>query len=92
MNLHTTDLPLVINREFYDDLVDNFTQIEENFQKIQEALSKLQTENDSNTEYITDTNVNTDHTIDAPTSIMVNDGGSGDELSGLMIQEQKGEN
>lgn len=28
MNLHTTDLPLTINREFYNDLVDNFTQID----------------------------------------------------------------
>lgn len=66
--------------------------IENNFIKIQEALSQLQTENDSNTEYITDTNVNTDHTMDAPTSIVVNDGGNGDELSGLTIEEQKGEN
>lgn len=66
--------------------------IENNFMKIQEALSQLQTENDSNTEYITDTSVNTDHTIDAPTSIVVNDGGNGDELSGLTIEEQKGEN
>lgn len=65
--------------------------IENNFMKIQEALSQLQTENDSNTEYITDTNVNTDHTIDAPTSIVVNDGGNSDELSGLMIEEQKGD-
>lgn len=66
--------------------------IENNFMKIQEALSQLQTENDSNTEYITDTSVNTDHTIDAPTSIVVNDGGNGDELSGLTIEEQRGEN
>lgn len=66
--------------------------IENNFMKIQEALSQLQTENDSNTEYITDTNVNTDHTIDAPTSIVVNDGGGSDELSGLTIEEQKGAN
>lgn len=72
--------------------------IENNFMKIQEALSQLQTEtanlkkNDSSTEYITDTSINTDHTIDAPTSIVVNDGGNGDELSGLTIEEQKGEN
>lgn len=28
IELHTTDLPLVLNREFYDDLVDNFLTIE----------------------------------------------------------------
>nr|DAN11949.1 MAG TPA: hypothetical protein [Caudoviricetes sp.] len=72
--------------------------IEDNFRKIQETLGKVQTQvddlskSDVNTEYITDTNVNTDHTIDAPTSVMVNDGGNGDELSGLTIEEQKGEN
>ena len=72
--------------------------IEDNFRKIQETLDKIQTQvddlskSDVNTEYITDTNVNTDHTIDAPTSVMVNDGGNGDELSGLTIEEQKGEN
>lgn len=71
--------------------------IEDNFRKIQETLGKLQTQvddlskSDVNTEYITDTNVNTDHTIDVPTSIVVNDGGNGDELSGLMIEEQKGD-
>ena len=71
--------------------------IEDNFRKIQETLDKLQTQvddlskSDVNTEYITDTNVNTDHTIDVPTSIVVNDGGNGDELSGLMIEEQKGD-
>lgn len=72
--------------------------IEDNFRKIQETLGKIQTQvddlskSDVNTEYITDTNVNTDHTIDVPTSIVVNDGGNGDELSGLTIEEQKGEN
>lgn len=72
--------------------------IEDNFRKIQETLGKVQTQvddlskSDVNTEYITDTNVNTDHTVDVPMSIMVNDGGNGDELSGLTIEEQKGEN
>lgn len=72
--------------------------IEDNFRKIQETLGKIQTQvddlskSDVNTEYITDTSINTDHTIDAPTSIVVNDGGNGDELSGLTIEEQKGEN
>ena len=28
IKIHTTDLPLVMNREFYNDLVENFTNIE----------------------------------------------------------------
>ena len=72
--------------------------IENNFIKIQDAISQLQTEtadlkkNDSRAEYITDTNINTDHTIDAPKSVVVNENTGNDELSSLMIEEQKGEN
>ena len=29
ITLHTTDLPLTLNRKFYDDLVENFSAIEE---------------------------------------------------------------
>lgn len=29
ITLHTTDLPLALNRKFYDDLVENFSAIEE---------------------------------------------------------------
>lgn len=29
ITLHTTDLPLVLNRKFYDDMVENFSAIEE---------------------------------------------------------------
>ena len=45
MKLHTTDLPLVINREFYDDLVENFTLIEnalKDVDSLQDKVSKLQ--------------------------------------------------
>lgn len=43
MNLHTTDLPLVINREFYDDLIENFEAIEQqdDAQLIQETNDRL---------------------------------------------------
>lgn len=45
MKLHTTDLPLVINREFYDDLVENFTLIEsawKDVDSLQDKVAKLQ--------------------------------------------------
>lgn len=41
MELHTTDLPLVINREFYDDLVDNFTQIETALNDVEDMKAKV---------------------------------------------------
>lgn len=66
------------------DLQKRTASLEEQVKKINGILFGV--------EYITDTNVNTDHTIDVPTSIMVNDEGNGDELSGLTIEEQKGEN
>lgn len=45
MKLHTTDLPLVINREFYDDLVENFTLIEnalKDVDSLKDKVAKLQ--------------------------------------------------
>lgn len=74
--------------------------IEDNFRKIQETLGKLQTQVDdlskqvddlsksgTNTEYITDTNVATDYTTDAPTSVEIDDTNGDDEIQGLTIQE-----
>lgn len=66
------------------DLQKRTASLEEQVKKINGILFGV--------EYITDTNVNTGHTIDVPASIMVNDEGNGDELSGLTIEEQKGEN
>ena len=36
--LHTTDLPLVLNRKFYDDLVENFKTIEEELSDLVERV------------------------------------------------------
>lgn len=36
--LHTTDLPLVLNRKFYDDLVENFKTIEEELNDLVERV------------------------------------------------------
>lgn len=45
MKLHTTDLPLVINREFYDDLIENFEILEQEnddlINKINETNKRL---------------------------------------------------
>lgn len=38
IKLHTTDLPMVINREFYDDLVKNFTTIEQEMNEFAEMV------------------------------------------------------
>ena len=73
-----------------NDIDVRLIQLSNQVNKLQDELKQLTTI-DINTEYITDTNVNTDHTIDAPTSIVVNDDGNGEELSGLMIEEQKGD-
>ncbi|QAR22463.1 hypothetical protein [Limosilactobacillus fermentum] len=40
MNLHTTDLPLEINREFYDDLIENFEAIEHEDQQDDAQLTQ----------------------------------------------------
>lgn len=74
-----------------NDIDIRLTQVSNQIKQLQEKIKQLTTI-DINTEYITDTNVNTDHAIDVPTSIMVNDEGNGDEISGLTIEEQKGEN
>jgi hypothetical protein len=74
-----------------NDIDARLNEVSDQVKQLQEGLKQLMTV-DINTEYITDTDINTDNTIDAPTSIMVNDGGNGDELSGLTIEEQKGEN
>lgn len=77
------------------DVFERLEAIEAQLNEVSDQVKQLQEELKQlgiNTEYITDTDINTDNTIDAPTSIMVNDGGNGDELSGLTIEEQKGEN
>lgn len=57
-------------------------QMIENFETIEKAINEL-----LNTEYITDTNVATDFTTDAPTSVDIDDTNGDDEIQGLTIQE-----
>lgn len=57
-------------------------QMIENFEAIEKVINEL-----LNTEYITDTNVATDYTTDAPTSVDVDDTNGDDEIQGLTIQE-----
>ena len=38
IKLHTTDLPLVINRKFYNDLVENFQWIEQYYLDVNKEL------------------------------------------------------
>ena len=39
IKLHTTDLPLVINRKFYNDLVENFQWIEQYYLDVNKELA-----------------------------------------------------
>lgn len=56
-------------------------QMIENFETIEKAINEL-----LNTEYITDTNVATGFTTDAPTSVDIDDTNGDDEIQGLTIQ------
>lgn len=73
-----------------NDIDIRLTKVSDQVKQLQEEIKQLTTA-DINTEYITDTNINTDHTIDAPKSVVVNENTGNDELSSLMIEEQKGE-
>lgn len=39
---HTNDLPIVLNREFYDDLVENFTITKQTLLEITKRLDDLE--------------------------------------------------
>lgn len=45
--IHTTDLPIVLNREFYNDLVENFTIVKNAFTEINMKLDKLSQQYDN---------------------------------------------
>lgn len=38
IKLHTTDIPLVLNRKFYDDIVENFKTIEQEMNEFAEMV------------------------------------------------------
>ncbi|MBD8084897.1 hypothetical protein HUK45_01225 [Limosilactobacillus sp. c9Ua_26_M] len=70
IKLHTTDLPITLSREFYDDLVENFRLIEQ-------ALNNLNSEVNSLNGQFNDLNkddIRTELINDAGISVTDNDG------------------
>ena len=48
IKLHTTDIPLVLNRKFYDDLVENFKTIEQELNEFREIAGDKKAQADLN--------------------------------------------
>lgn len=48
IKLHTTDIPLVLNRKFYDDLVENFKTIEQELNEFHEIVGDKKAQADLN--------------------------------------------
>lgn len=48
IQLHSTDLPLVLNRKFYDDLVENFKTIQDELNDLVAMVGDKKTLADSN--------------------------------------------
>ena len=48
IKLHTTDSPLVLNRKFYDDLVENFKTIEQELNEFREIVGDKKAQADLN--------------------------------------------
>lgn len=91
--LHTDDLSANSGKLFREQSVENFKMIEQVITQLRNRIDNLENEiknlqsSDINTEYITDTNVATDYTTDAPTSVDIDDTNGDDEIQGLTIQE-----
>lgn len=45
--IHTTDLPMVLNQQFYNDLVENFTVIKNAFTALNTRLDQISKQYDS---------------------------------------------
>lgn len=70
MKLHTDDFPLLLNRDFYNDLIDNFKAIEKAINDLDKQISKLQEQfNDLNKD-----DIQTELINDAGISVTDNDG------------------
>ncbi|MBD8087682.1 hypothetical protein HUK49_06970 [Limosilactobacillus sp. c11Ua_112_M] len=70
MKLHTDDFPLLLNRDFYNDLIDNFKAIEKAINDLDKQISKLQEQyNDLNKD-----DIQTELINDAGISVTNNDG------------------
>lgn len=89
---HKHDISLN-GQEMRNQMIENFEAIEKVINELLNRTSNLENKvkdlqsSDVNTEYITDTNVATDYTTDAPTSVDVDDTNGDDEIQGLTIQE-----
>lgn len=89
---HKHDISLD-GQEMRNQMIENFEAIEKVINELLNRTSNLENKvkdlqsSDINTEYITDTNVATDYTTDAPTSVDIDDTNGDDEIQGLTIQE-----
>lgn len=89
---HKHDISLD-GQEMRNQMIENFEAIEKVINELLNRTSNLENKvkdlqsSDINTEYITDTNVATDYTTDAPTSVEIDDTTGDDEIQGLTIQE-----
>lgn len=70
IKLHTTDLPITLSREFYDDLVENFRLIEQTLNNLNSEVNSLKGQfNDLNKD-----DIQTELINDAGISVTDNDG------------------
>ena len=70
MKLHTDDFPLLLNRDFYNDLIDNFKAIEKAINDLDKQISKLQEQFNDLNKY----DIQTELINDAGISVTDNDG------------------
>lgn len=70
IRLHTTDLPIMLSREFYDDLVESFRLIEQTLNNLNSEINSLNGQfNDLNKD-----DIQTELINDAGISVTDNDG------------------
>ena len=87
MKSHTDDFPLLLNRDFYNDLIDNFKAIEKAINDLDKQISKLQEQynglnkDDIQTELINDAGISVTNN-DGETSIIdISDTDTSSEIS-----------
>lgn len=87
IKLHTTDLPITLSREFYDDLVENFRLIEQTLNNFNSEVNSLNgqfndlNKDDIQTELINDAGISVTNS-DGETSIIdISDTDTSSEIS-----------
>ena len=87
IKLHTTDLPITLSREFYDDLVENFRLIEQTLKNLNSEVNSLNgkfndlNKDDIQTELINDAGISVTNS-DGETSIIdISDTDTSSEIS-----------